>query len=78
MSHSTGLSSRGSVGPGAKVANPSAVPEKDSREVPAPTDTTMAPTAKSGDGVHSVPEAGSDGTGAGWKTRLAQGRYTKE
>jgi len=76
MSHSTGLSSRGSVGPG--VANPAAVPEKDSREVPAPTDTTMTPTEKSGTGVHSVPEAGSDGNGAGWKARLAQGRYTKE
>lgn len=73
----TGISSRGSVGPGAKVANPSAVPEKDSRELSSPTDTTMIPTPKSGDGVLSVPEAGDDGS-SGWKSKLAKGRYKKE
>jgi hypothetical protein len=74
---STGISSRGSVGPGAKVTNPAAVPEKDSRELSSPTDTTMIPTAKSGDGVLSFPETGSDGNGAGWKNKMAKGRYTK-
>lgn len=74
---STGISSRGSVGPGAKVTNPVAVPEKDSREVPAATDTTMVPTAKSGDGVLSVPSAGDDGS-SGWRAKLAKGHYTKE
>lgn len=74
---STGISSRGSVGPGAKVTNSVAVPEKDSRELSSPTDTTMISTAKSGDGVHSAPEVGSDGNGAGWKSKLAKGRYIK-
>lgn len=73
---STGISSRGSVGPGAKVTNPSAVPEKDSRELTSPSDTKMEPTAKSGDGVLSPPDAGDDGNGAGWKSKLA--RHLKE
>jgi hypothetical protein len=65
MHQSSGISSRGSSRIPTK---PSAVPEKDSRELPGTTDTTGNEPTKKFSG-RSGPEAGNPGR-AGWRAKM--------